>query len=47
VPSADVADPIYLLRDNLRRADAFVSTAEKQIERSWAAVATRVVTARR
>jgi hypothetical protein len=34
-PSADVDGLLYLLRDNLRRADAFVSTAEEQIERSW------------
>lgn len=34
-PSADVDGLLYLLRDNLRRADAFVSTAEVQIERPW------------
>lgn len=34
-PNADVDGLIYLLRDNLQRADAFVSTAEEQIERSW------------
>lgn len=34
-PSADVDGLIYLLRDNLRRAVAFVSTVEEQIERSW------------
>jgi hypothetical protein len=26
---------LYILRDNLRRADAMVSTAERQIEESW------------
>ena len=26
---------LYTLRDNLRRADAFVSTAERQIEENW------------
>ncbi len=26
---------LYSLRDNLRRADAFVSTAERQIEENW------------
>lgn len=26
---------LYALRDDLRRADAFVSTAERQIEESW------------
>lgn len=26
---------LYTLRDNLRRADAFISTAERQIEENW------------
>src|SRR5436190_1372180 len=26
---------LHVLRDNLRRADAFVSTAEELVERSW------------
>ena len=34
-PRADVDGLLYLLRDNLRRADAFITTAEEQIERSW------------
>lgn len=32
---ADVDGLFYLLHDNLRRADAFITTAEEQIERSW------------
>ena len=34
-PGADVDGLLYLLHDNLRRADAFITTAEEQIERSW------------
>jgi hypothetical protein len=26
---------LYILRDNLRRADAFITTAERQIEENW------------
>jgi hypothetical protein len=35
VSAPDVDHLIHILRDNLRRADAFVSTAERQIEESW------------
>jgi hypothetical protein len=35
-PEPDELDGLmYTLRDNLRRADAMVSTAERQIEESW------------
>jgi hypothetical protein len=34
-PEPDVDHLLYVLRDNLRRADAFISTAERQIEESW------------
>ena len=35
-PEPDELDGLlYALRDNLRRADAFVSTAERQIEENW------------
>ena len=34
-PRADVDGLLYLLRDNLRRADAFITTAEEQSDRSW------------
>ena len=34
-PAPEVDHLIHVLRDNLRRADAFVSTAERQIEESW------------
>jgi hypothetical protein len=31
----DLDGLLYTLRDNLRRADAFITTAERQIEESW------------
>jgi predicted nucleic acid-binding Zn ribbon protein len=35
-PEPDELDHLtYTLRDNLRRADAFISTAERQIEDNW------------
>lgn len=34
-PDDDVDHLLYVLRDNLRRADAFVSTAEELVEQSW------------
>ena len=35
-PEPDELDGLlYTLRDNLRRADAFISTAERQIEENW------------
>lgn len=35
-PAPDELDGLmYTLRDNLRRADAMVSTAERQIEENW------------
>jgi hypothetical protein len=33
--AAEIDDLIYLLSDNLGRADAFISTAEELIERPW------------
>lgn len=35
LPTVDVDHLLHVLRDNLRRADAFVSTAEELVERSW------------
>lgn len=35
LPDPDPDGLLYTLRDNLRRADAFISTAERQIEESW------------
>ena len=35
LPTVDVDHQLYVHRDNLRRADAFVSTAEELVERSW------------
>ena len=35
VSAVDVDQLLCLLRDNLRRADTFVSTAEELVERSW------------
>jgi hypothetical protein len=35
-PEPDELDHLtYTLRDNLRRADAFITTAERQIEENW------------
>jgi hypothetical protein len=34
-PDNEIDGLLYILRDNLRRADAFISTAEHQIEESW------------
>lgn len=31
----DVDDLLYVLRDNLGKADAFITTAEDLVERSW------------
>lgn len=33
--TVDVDHLLHVLRENLRRADAFVSTAEELVERSW------------
>jgi hypothetical protein len=33
--SAEINDLIYLLRDNLGKADAFITAAEREIEESW------------
>ena len=33
--SAEISDLIYLLRDNLGKADAFITAAEREIEESW------------
>jgi hypothetical protein len=35
VPSVDVDHLLHVLRDNLRRADAFVSAAEELVEQPW------------
>ena len=35
VSAVDVDQLLCVLRDNLRRADTFVSTAEELVERSW------------
>jgi hypothetical protein len=34
-PLPDVDHLIHVLRDNLRRADAFITTAEEKLEQSW------------
>ena len=34
-PDDELDSLLYALRDDLRRADAFVSTAERQIEENW------------
>ena len=37
-PEPDELDHLtYTLRDNLRRADAFITTAERHLEESWSA----------
>lgn len=33
--SAEINDLIYLMRDNLGKADAFITAAEREIEESW------------
>lgn len=35
---ANLNDLIYLLRDNLGKADAFITAAEREIEESWRTV---------
>lgn len=35
---AEINDLIYLLRDNLGKADAFITAAEREIEESWRTV---------
>jgi hypothetical protein len=32
---AEISDLIYLLRDNLGKADAFITAAEREVEESW------------
>jgi len=34
-PDDGLDDLLYTLRDNLRRADAFITTGERQLEESW------------
>jgi hypothetical protein len=34
-PDDGLAGLMYALRDDLRRADAFITTAERQIEENW------------
>src|SRR4051812_16375019 len=32
---AEISDLIYLLRDNLGKADAFITAAEREVKESW------------